>query len=216
MLYYFFKYCLKWLLWLIHRPQILGKKENLRLKGGVIFISNHQNLLDPVMIMLVSPRIINFMAKKELFENKVLNRIFRSMRGFPVNRRTADMKALKQALALLDEGEAFGIFPEGTRSVTGEMDEFEKGTAFIAAKTSAPIVPLYISPSSYKFGRRLRIIVGECIYAQQVKDTLHDGVKLVDALNSRMEGDMHALKAELERQTGVRLITLPEKAGAGR
>lgn len=213
MLYYFFKYCLKWLLWLIHRPQILGKKENLRRDGGVIFICNHQNLLDPVMVMLVSPRIINFMAKKELFENKIVNRIIRSMHGFPVNRRTADLKALKQALALLDEGEAFGIFPEGTRSVTGEMDEFEKGTAFIAAKTSAPIVPIFISPSSYKFGRRLRLIVGDCIYAQQVKDALPEGVKLVDALNSRMEGDMHALKSDLERQTGVRLAALPKKAG---
>lgn len=216
MLYYIFKYFVKWALWLIHRPKIYGKKENLKLKGGVIFICNHQNLLDPVMIMTVSPRIINFMAKKELFDNKIAGAIFRSMHGFPVNRRTADMKALRKALALLEQGEAFGIFPEGTRSVTGEMDEFEKGCAFIAAKTSSPIVPIYISPSSYKFGRRLRLIVGDCIYAQQVKDALPEGVKLVDALNSRMEGDMHALKAELERQTGIRLIALPEKADAGR
>lgn len=216
MLYYIVKYGLKWLLWLIHRPKIYGKKENLKLEGGVIFICNHQNLLDPVMMLLTSPRVIHFMAKKELFDNKLLGALMRSAFVFPVNRRTADIKALKQALALLEEGHAFGIFPEGTRSVTGEMDEFEKGCAFIAAKTSAPIVPLYISPSSYKFGRRLRLIVGECIYASEVKDALPEGAKLVDALNSRMEGDMHALKAELERQTGIRLMALPEKAGAGR
>lgn len=215
MLYYIVKYGLKWLLWLIHRPKIYGKKENLKLEGGVIFICNHQNLLDPVMLLLTSPRVIHFMAKKELFDNKLLGAIMRSAFVFPVNRRTADIKALKQALALLEEGHAFGIFPEGTRSVTGDMDEFEKGCAFIAAKTSAPIVPIFISPSSYKFGRRLRLIVGDCIYASEVKDALPEGAKLVDALNERMEKDMHALANELEKSLG-KMPALPEKAGAGR
>lgn len=197
MLYVIAVILFKWILFLIHRPKILGKKENLKLKGGVIFIANHQNYLDPVMLVVAIPRMIHFMAKKELFEGRIKNAVFRSLLVFPVNRKTADIKALKQALALLEEGKAFGIFPEGRRCITGDIDDFEKGTAFIAAKCTAPIVPIYISPSSYKGTRRLVMNVGETITADEVKQRLL-GRKLVDALTERMQTDMEKLCEETE------------------
>ena len=136
----------KWLLWLIYRPKVFGNKKNLRIKGGVIFIANHRALYDPLLLVVSSPRIIHFMAKKELFDNPVGRVFFKSLFVFPVNRKTADMKSIRQSLKLLRDGKAFGIFPEGRRSATDGMDEFEKGTAFIAAKSGAPIVPIYINP----------------------------------------------------------------------
>lgn len=54
----------KWLLWLIYRPKVFGNKKNLRIKGGVIFIANHRALYDPLLLVVSSPRIIHFMAKK--------------------------------------------------------------------------------------------------------------------------------------------------------
>lgn len=186
-----------WIVLLIHRPVIYGNKKNLRTKGGVIFIANHRNLLDPVMLAVTVPRCIHFMAKKELFESKIGNWVFRSLLVFPVNRKTADFKSLRQALSLLEQGKAFGIFPEGRRAVADEMDDFEKGTAFIASRTDAPIVPIFISPTSYTGSRKLRMIVGEKIYVEDVKKQLGDR-RLVDALTDRMQSDMHALEERMQ------------------
>ena len=69
-------------------------------------------MLDPVVIALVSPRIVHFMAKKELFKSKLLALFFKSAFVFPVDRGTADLKSLKNALKLLEKGKVFGIFPE--------------------------------------------------------------------------------------------------------
>ncbi len=183
--------------WLYKRPVIYGNKKNLKTKGGVIFIANHRNLLDPVMLTITIPRCIHFMAKKELFESKLGNRIFRSLLVFPVNRKTADMKSLKQALTLLEEGKAFGIFPEGRRAVADEMDDFEKGTALIAARTDAPIVPIYISPTTYTGSHRLRMIVGDKIFAKDVRAKAGSR-RMVDALTERMQRDMEELKERME------------------
>ncbi len=192
-----------WLVLLIWRPKLYGNKKNLSTKGGVIFIANHQNLLDPVLMAVTIRRRVHFMAKKELFDSKFGNWLFRSLLVFPVNRKTADMKSIKNALKLLEEGCAFGIFPEGRRAVMDEMDDFEKGTALIASRTEAPIVPIYISPSTYKPGGRMRAIVGEKILVSEVK--AHMGSRrLVDALTERMQKDMEALKESLEEATGKR------------
>ena len=188
-----------WLI-LLHRPAVYGRKENLRTKGGVIFIANHRNLLDPVMLAVAIPRCIHFMAKKELFDSRLGNWAFRNLLVFPVNRKTADMKSLKQALKLLEEGKAFGIFPEGRRAAGDEMDDFEKGTAFIASRTEAPIVPIYISPTTYTGSRKLRLIVGEKIFVSEVKAGCGSR-RLVDALTDRMQRDMEALKERMEEIT---------------
>ncbi len=197
MLYVILMALFGWGVVLLKRPKIYGKKENLRTKGGVIFIANHRNLMDPVMLGVTIPRCIHFMAKKELFESKFGNWFFRSLLVFPVNRKTADLKSLRQALKLLEEGKAFGIFPEGRRAVADEMDDLEKGTAFIASRTEAPIVPIYISPTTYSGWRRLRYIVGEKIYAKDVLETC-ERRELVEALTERMQSDMEALKKRMD------------------
>ena len=197
MLYVIFMILFRLIVKLIFRTTVYGNKQNLRLKGGVIFISNHRSLIDPVMLSVCIPRCVHFMAKKELFESKLGNRIFRSLLVFPVNRKTADMKSLKQALTLLEEGKAFGIFPEGRRAVADEMDDFEQGTALIAARTDAPIVPIYISPTTYTGSHRLRMIVGDKIFAKDVRAKAGSR-RMVDALTERMQRDMEELKERME------------------
>lgn len=197
MLYVVFVILFGWIVLLFFRPAIYGNKKNLKTKGGVIFIANHRNLLDPVLLAVTVPRTIHFMAKKELFESKIGNLFFRSLLVFPVNRKTADFKSLRQALKLLEEGKAFGIFPEGRRAVADEMDDFEKGTAFIASKTDAPIVPIYISRTTYQGLKRMRMIVGDKIYVKDVKAQCGSR-RLVDALTDRMQKDMKALEERMD------------------
>ena len=146
MLYLLIKWTIGQLILLVTRPIVYGR-QNLRVKGKAIFIANHRSMWDPLILALVSPRNIHFMAKKELFESKVGNFFFRSLYAFPVNRRNVDLQSLKNALKVLDKGEVFGIFPEGKRAVTDSLDEFEKGAAFLAIRSGAPVIPIYTKSS---------------------------------------------------------------------
>lgn len=196
MLYVLLVIFLKLPVLLLMRPKIYGNKKALRMRGGVIFIANHRALFDPASIVICSPRLIHFMAKKELFETKLGNFFFKQLLVFPVNRKSADIKSLRQALKLLKEGKAFGIFPEGTRSITGGMDEFEKGTAFIAMKSGAPVVPIYISPESYR-RFHIKIMVGDPIYADEVAKRC-DKKQLMEVLSNLMQNTMERLRCQLD------------------
>ncbi len=196
---YIFALLFKPLYWLVFRPKVYGCKSALHTKGKVIFICNHVAMADPFMLAVISKRIIHFMAKKELFDNPLGKFFFKNLFVFPVNRGSADIKSIKNAIALLEKGKAFGIFPEGRRMIADRMDEFEPGIALIASRSEAPVVPIYMGNDNYrKF--RFRYIVGEPIYA---KDCAVKGL-------SRKENDkifvekltnvMHGLQAELEEK----------------
>ena len=198
MLYFLAIILLKLPILLIKRPKIFGKKENLKLEGGVIFICNHQNLLDPLLLAALTPRIVRFMAKSELFESGIGKWFFRSLFVFPVNRNSADLKSVRRAITILNEGKAFGIFPEGRRSVTDEMDEFEKGPAFIAARSRAPVVPVYISPETYKPFGRLKVIIGDTIRAEDIEQHCEKRM-VVEAMTNEMQKTMNELSFELRQ-----------------
>ena len=195
---YLFLYFLMWLpLHLVLRPRIIGNKANLDCKGGVIFIANHVALMDPIMLIISSHRILHFMAKKELFSSWYGKLFFKLSFVFPVSRQTADLKSIKQAIKLLHDGKVFGIFPEGKRSITGELDELEGGTAFIALKSDAPVIPIYIDPESYK-KMRLTLVVGEKIYADDIKGHYSRREKM-EVMTRRMTNELEKLKYRLKK-----------------
>lgn len=195
MLYYLLRTILWPVLMLIFRPVVYGK-ENMRIKGKAIFVSNHRSLLDPIMIALVSPRIVHFMAKMELFKHPITNLILRAFFAFPVNRKTADRASLKNAMKVLEEGKVFGIFAEGKRSVTEDLDEFEKGAAFLAIRAGAPVVPIYISAEGYrKFQPKL--MVGKPINVTDIVASTSKSA-LVDVVTDEIADSINALKTEME------------------
>ena len=98
------------------------------------------------------------MAKKELFDKPLGRLFFKSLFVFPVNRGTPDIKSIKNSLALLEKGKAFGIFPEGTRSKDGSMLEFKAGSFKAATRTGCPIVPVAISGTENVFEKHMPAI----------------------------------------------------------
>lgn len=116
-----------------------------------IVAGNHFNWSDPVLLSLLTNRTIYFIGKAELFRNPLIGWLMRSLACFPVERGQPDRQALKEALRVVNQNEILGIFPEGTRSKTGELGPFEPGAAFIAMKTGAPILPVGII-GTYKVG----------------------------------------------------------------
>ncbi len=195
MLYLLIKWTIGQLILLVTRPIVYGR-QNLRVKGKAIFIANHRSMWDPLILALISPRNIHFMAKKELFESKIGNFFFRSLYAFPVNRRNVDLQSLKNALKVLDKGEVFGIFPEGKRAVTDSLEEFEKGAAFLAIRSGAPVIPIYIHPDT---SRQLRpvMLVGKPIDVSSIVAAVNKS-SLIEVVTDELSDSIDALRAELE------------------
>ena len=182
------------LTWIFLRPKIHNAKA-LRVKGKAIYVSNHWALTDPILISMVSPRVVHYMAKKELFANPVAAFFMRQLLTFPVDRGHADMQSLKVALGLLEKGKVFGIFPEGKRSVTGEIDELESGAAFLALRSGAPIIPIYSDPDTFR-RFRLRMAVGDPMDAKQIAE--HRKGKAVNVVTEAIADELLILKNQLE------------------
>lgn len=194
MLYVLLRILLTPFFFLILRPQVRGYR-NLFFRGKAVLISNHSALKDPVLLAFVTPRIVHFMAKRELFENPVARFLLRwGLFAFPVNRKHADRVSLKQAMSVLDKGRVFGIFPEGRRSVTGELDNFEKGAAFLALRCNAPIIPVYSDPTAFR-RCRVRMIAGEPMDPKAIA-AAYSG-KAVDAVTAAIQDRMQQLQNEM-------------------
>jgi 1-acyl-sn-glycerol-3-phosphate acyltransferase len=117
--------------------------ENIPRKGGLILACNHFSVGDPPILTGTFPRRIVWMAKQELFDIPLAGRLY-SMGGFiPVRRFEGDLRAIRRSQAVLRRGHVLGMFPEGTRS-GGKLGVGEPGTALIALRTGAPILPAAI------------------------------------------------------------------------
>ncbi len=195
MLYILFKYVIGPFILLFLRPIVYGK-QNLRIKGKAIIICNHRSMMDPIVLALVTPRVIHFMAKKEIFKSKVGNLFFRMLCAFPVNRKSTDLQSLKNALSVLDKGKVFGIFPEGKREVSDSLDEFERGTAFFAIRSGAPVIPVYMHPDASRRSRPV-LIVGKPIDISSIVANANKS-SMIEVVTDELADSIDALRLELE------------------
>lgn len=116
--------------------------ENIPESGPFILAANHFQFFDPLMVGLgIKGRQVHFMAKKELFENPLAAFFVTNLNAFPVDRGATDLKSLRHAVKVLESGKILGIFPEGTRSETGEIGSGKRGIITIAIKTKSDILP---------------------------------------------------------------------------
>ena len=146
---------------LYYNPKIIGK-ENLICDGPIIIAGNHKHLYDQCLTIISTKRGINYMAKKEYFDNKKVAWFFKGVGCISVDRSQKDDKAVNSALNILRNSGAIGIFPEGTRNKTNEfLLPFKYGCVSMAKKTDAYIIPFGIT-GEYKFrSKNLKIRFGK-------------------------------------------------------
>ncbi|MEO6091310.1 MAG: lysophospholipid acyltransferase family protein [Umezawaea sp.] len=152
---------------MVYRPTVEGL-ENIPGTGPVILASNHLSFVDSMIIPIVVPRRVYFLAKAEYFEGTglrgALSRwFFTGMGNIPVRRgqgRSA-RDSLDTVIQVLKDGEAFGIYPEGTRSLDGMLHRGRTGVARIALESGAPVVPIGLvgTDKVMAVGRKLPKIV---------------------------------------------------------
>lgn len=132
-----------------HRLRVRGV-EHIPDQGGVLMASNHASYLDPPVVGSgYRGRPIHFMARNTLWNSKFGTWWMTKVGCIPVSRGTGDIKALKLTIKALKDGKAVSMFPEGTRSEDGELQEAKGGIGFIIEKSGCVVVPAYID-GSYK------------------------------------------------------------------
>lgn len=114
-------------------------------RGPVLVVANHLHNFDPVVLGAALPRPILYMAKEELFAHPVFSWLIRGFGAYAVRRGTPDRAALRQTRVLLAQGLVVGLFPEGTRSLSGQLGAAQPGVALVALQAGAPVLPVGIS-----------------------------------------------------------------------
>lgn len=122
-------------------------REHIPRTGGLLVACNHISYWDPPLLGIAVNRELFYMAKKSLFRNKIFGALIRAYNAIPVERGSFSRAALERAGEVVRSGNAFVIFPEGSRGDPGVLREPKPGLGMVAEKTRCPVVPAYITGS---------------------------------------------------------------------
>jgi 1-acyl-sn-glycerol-3-phosphate acyltransferase len=186
--YWVLKAVLTPVLRLLYRIQVEGK-DRLPRDGPVILAANHRSFMDSLFLPLVIPRRVTFVAKAEYFDSVKPAWFFRAVGQIPIRREggSASEGALAAATDVLQAGQVFGIYPEGTRTRDGDLHRGHTGVARLALRTSAPIVPVGMIGTDEvqatdaklpRLFRRITIRFGEPIRPEHYKGREDDSLVL--------------------------------------
>lgn len=205
-----------------YKPWIEGK-ENIPTTGAAILASNHLAVFDSVFLPLLCDREIVFIGKDDYFKTdtlkgKVVARFMRGVGVIPVDRSSSSAAegALRAGLARLEEGELFGIYPEGTRSPDGRIYKAKVGVAKLAIQSGAPVVPVAMigtnlaQPIGQKIPSRhpVGVRVGKALDFSHLQGKENDGptlravaneiIQAIQALSGQEYVDIYAADRKLE------------------
>ncbi|HUK81974.1 MAG TPA: lysophospholipid acyltransferase family protein [Verrucomicrobiae bacterium] len=166
--YRFCRFLFRLYFWIYHRGGVYGATK-LPDDGAFILAGNHVSFLDPPFFGLACKREAFYMARDTLFRNPIAGAVLRSWNCVPISRDRGDVGAMRTVLRMLGEGKAVLMFPEGTRSKDGKLQEARAGIGMVVAHARVPILPMRIFgteralPRGASFPRpaRVTIVFGE-------------------------------------------------------
>ena len=175
-------------------------KENIP-KGPCIIASNHTSNLDAVLLAVHTWEKKFYLAKKELFKNKLFGSFLKSVGAIEIDRQATDVGAIKNCMRILKKGKKLVIFPEGTRNHNDDMQlgQVKHGVSMLAIKAKVPIVPMFIAKQP-KFWRRNKVIIGKPFLLEEFYGKKLDNEILTQAsdivaakMNELRESQLNAL-----------------------
>jgi len=180
----------------VHRERIIEK-------GGAILAMNHESYLDPPLAGIACRRELYYLARKTLLNWPILGPILPEMNVIPVDQDRADMSALKAVIKIVRNGGATVIFPEGARTLDGQLQPAQPGLGLVIAKTMAPVVPMRIFGAHKAFPRGgkprpftpITLVVGEPMFFTK-EDLVGEGRALYQGLSERVMERIAAIQFE--------------------
>lgn len=187
------------------RVRVKGRE---RIPQGVcLFAANHTSSADAPAIVGAIPRRVAVLLKESLFNWPIVGQAFRAVRFIPVNRRAreAAVASVEKATEALKAGQSFLIYPEGTRSPDGRLQEFKKGAVVMAIKAGVPIVPMVCTGAQHIMGKHSLVIHPGEIVVEFLKpiDASQYSLEERDALNQEVHDAMAAALPPEQRPTDM-------------
>lgn len=177
---------------LLFRLRIVHRERMIQ-RGPVILAMNHQSYLDPPLAGITCDRAIYFLARRTLLDVPFLGWVLPKVNVIPVNQEGVDRSAIKTMIHLLHAGNGILVFPEGSRTVDGNLQPAEPGLGLVIAKTLAPVVPMRIFGAREALPRGagglrlvpITIVIGEPIFFSAA-DLEPTGKRLYAGLSARV------------------------------
>ena len=144
-LYRFLRFCWWVYFKIFHRLKVVNR-ENFKLiadRGGLV-ASNHVSYYDPPLLAQIPKDSLHFLARKTLWNTGWMAWLIPRLNAIPVDQENPDMTALKRIIRLIKDGERVVVFPEGQRSLSGEVLPGQPGVGLVLGKTKAPVLPVRI------------------------------------------------------------------------
>lgn len=187
----------KWLIILKFKVEIIGL-EYVPEKGPVILAANHVSRYDSIILGSIFKRNIHFMAKQELFRNRLSNWLFRNLYAIPVDRNQhMQIRPIRRSLYVIRNGEVFGIFPEGQRCRDGQKVQPKKGVAFLAYKSGAPVLPIALVGIRPGLRQPIKVVIGPLMDVKKIY--IHDYAILSQIIMQQII-DMKSNHKEYEKE----------------
>ena len=175
----------------LRRVRVYGA-EHVPKEGPVLLAANHVGMLDMFMIGYRLPRLVHWMAKEELFKNKLVARFIRYFGAYPINRTVRDTSAARTTFELLEKGEIVGIFPQGTRAKKGKpVPKAKAGVVKYAVETDTSVLPVAIWGKTHLFGKCVRF--GEPFRYPQPAEGEHYDKKQYLEMAQKLLDDIYAM-----------------------
>ena len=178
-------------------------RERMIQSGPVILAMNHQSYLDPPLAGITCDRAIYFLARRTLLDVPLLGWVLPKVNVIPVNQEGVDRTAIKTLIRLLQAGNGVLVFPEGSRTLDGNLQPAEPGLGLVIAKTLAPVVPMRIFGAREALPRGggglrrvpITIVIGEPLVFTAA-DLEQPGKSLYAGLSGRVMKAISALRLE--------------------
>lgn len=174
-------------------------KQHIPPSGGVLIVANHQSYLDPIVLAVQLYRPVSFLAKSELFKNAFFGWLIRNLNAFPVRQGAGDVGAMKETIRRLQQGHMLVIYPEGSRSDTGDLLPIASGAALVIRRAGVPVVPAIIEGSFQAWPRSHRLFRPHQVAVLYGPALQTDGLKAQE-ITALIDRTFHAMRDELRQR----------------
>ena len=213
MKYWFYAFS-KFTIWLVVKGwcglDVTGQHHVPR-TGGCILAVNHVSFLDPPVIGAACPRRVVFMARRDLFGQRLLAAFMRGVYVIPLARGEGDLGAIRKAVDRLHAGDVVAIFPEGQRQRSEALGVAKRGVGLLAAAAKVPVIPVYLQgtsqalpPEARSLRRaKIRVAFGAVIPYTRASDSAggHPAREAHERLARIVTDEWRALAADLKART---------------